>query len=196
MPMLRLLTLTWEGVCSFSYQISSSAEKSLNQSPTSTICFIEILKELVSNASRHGGATKFWLNAYLNPEGDLEMIAGNNGKPVPSDITHQGLGNRSKGCGLLGHTSHAANSYFFLNPDGHFGLTAVTVLVLVPFTQVMVVCFLNPAGQVGFTPVTFLTWEPLAQLIVVCFCVALGVGVEACFKFSVPRLITKSGPVD
>lgn len=86
--------------------------------------------------------------------------------------------------------------YFFLKPDGHLGFTAVTALVVVPFTQVMVVCFLNPAGHVGFTPVTFLTWEPLAQLIVVCFCVALGVGVEACFKFSVARLITKSGPVD
>ena len=89
--LLDEIVATWEGVCSFSYQISSSAEKSLNQSPTSTICFIEILKELVSNASRHGGATKFWLNAYLNPEGDLEMIAGNNGKPVPSDIS-AGLG--------------------------------------------------------------------------------------------------------
>ena len=89
--LLDEIVATWEGVCSFSYQISSSAEKSLNQSPTSTICFIEILKELVSNASRHGGATKFWINAYLNPEGDLEMIAGNNGKPVPSDIS-AGLG--------------------------------------------------------------------------------------------------------
>ncbi len=89
--LLDEIVATWEGVCSFSYQISSSAEKSLNQSPTSTICFIEILKELVSNASRHGGATKFWLNAYLNPEGDLEMIAGNNGKPVPTDIS-AGLG--------------------------------------------------------------------------------------------------------
>ncbi len=89
--LLDEIVATWEGVCSFSYQISSSAEKSLNQSPTSTICFIEILKELISNASRHGGATKFWLNAYLNPEGDLEMIAGNNGKPVPNDIS-AGLG--------------------------------------------------------------------------------------------------------
>ncbi len=89
--LLDEIVATWEGVCSFSYQISSSAEKSLNQNSTSTICFIEILKELVSNASRHGGATKFWLNAYLNPEGDLEMIAGNNGKPVPNNIS-AGLG--------------------------------------------------------------------------------------------------------
>lgn len=74
----------------------------------------------------------------------------------------------------------------------------MTVLVAVPFTQVIVVCFVKPVGHFGLTPVTFLTWEPLAQLIVVCFCVALGVGVgvEACFKLSVARLITKSGPVD
>ena len=89
--LLEEIAATWEGVCSFSYQLSPSAEQALNQSPTSTICFIEILKELVSNASRHGGATKFWLNAYLNSDSDLEMIAGNNGKPVPSDIS-AGLG--------------------------------------------------------------------------------------------------------
>lgn len=59
--------------------------------------------------------------------------------------------------------------YFFLKPDGHFGFTAVTVLVAVPFTQVIVVCFVKPVGHFGLTPVTFLTWEPLAQLMVVCF---------------------------
>jgi len=89
--LLKEIAETWEGVCSVSYQIAPSAEQALNQSPTSTICFIEIVKELVSNASRHGGATKFWLNAYLNPEGDLSLIAGNNGKPAPSDIS-AGLG--------------------------------------------------------------------------------------------------------
>lgn len=89
--LLQEIAATWEGVCNFTYQISASALHALSQSPTSTICFIEILKELVSNASRHGGATKFWLNAYLNAEGDLAMIAGNNGKPVPSDIS-AGLG--------------------------------------------------------------------------------------------------------
>lgn len=69
----------WQGVCDFEYQISPSAEKMLEVSPTSTTCLVEIAKELISNASRHGGASKFWVNVYLDAEGDLSVVAGNNG---------------------------------------------------------------------------------------------------------------------
>lgn len=71
----------WSGVCDFEYQISQSAEKKLENSQTSTTCLVEIAKELISNASRHGGASKFWVNVYLDAEGDLSVVAGNNGKP-------------------------------------------------------------------------------------------------------------------
>jgi hypothetical protein len=36
--------------------------------------------------------------------------------------------------------------YFFLNPAGHFGFTAVTFLFVLPLTQVMVVTFDLAAG--------------------------------------------------
>ena len=75
---------TWQGVCDFEYQIAPSAEAALAKSQTSTTCLVEIAKELVSNANRHGGANKFWINCYLNPEGDLSIVAGNNGKVVPA----------------------------------------------------------------------------------------------------------------
>lgn len=75
---------TWQGVCDFEYQIAPSAEAALAKSQTSTTCLVEIIKELVSNANRHGGANKFWINCYLNPEGDLSIVAGNNGKIVPA----------------------------------------------------------------------------------------------------------------
>lgn len=71
----------WRGVCDFEYQISPSAEKRLENSQTSATCLVEIAKELISNASRHGGASKFWLNAYLDSNGDISLVAGNNGKP-------------------------------------------------------------------------------------------------------------------
>lgn len=89
--MLKDIAQTWEGVCNFEYQISPSAELALSNSTTSATCFIEIVKELISNANRHGGATKFWLNAYLNNTGDLEIVAGNNGKPVGTTAT-SGMG--------------------------------------------------------------------------------------------------------
>lgn len=82
---------TWQGVCDVEYQIAPSAHLALEKSKTSITCLIEIVKELVSNASRHGGASKFWLNAYLNSEGDLSIVAGNNGKVMSGELS-TGLG--------------------------------------------------------------------------------------------------------
>ncbi len=93
-PVRELLTEiadTWQGVCEFEFQIAPSAEVALSKNLTSTTCLVEIAKELISNANRHGGASKFWLNSYLRPDGDLEIVAGNNGKATSSD-SGSGLG--------------------------------------------------------------------------------------------------------
>ena len=42
----------------------------------------------------------------------------------------------------------------------------MTVLVAVPFTQVMVVCFVKPVGHFGLTPLTRFMLLPLTQVIV------------------------------
>jgi signal transduction histidine kinase len=78
--LLKEISDTWQGVCDFEYQISPSAETALAKSATSTTCLIEIAKELISNANRHGKATKFWLNAYLSQDRDLEIVCANNGE--------------------------------------------------------------------------------------------------------------------
>ena len=78
-------------MCQFEYQISPSAESAISKSKTSSTCLIEISKELISNANRHGGATKFWLNSYLDQNGDLSILAGNNGKAI-SESASGGLG--------------------------------------------------------------------------------------------------------
>jgi signal transduction histidine kinase len=93
-PVRELLTEiadTWQGVCEFEFQIAPSADVALSKNLTSTTCLVEIAKELISNANRHGGASKFWLNAYLRPDGDLEIVAGNNGKTI-STSSGSGLG--------------------------------------------------------------------------------------------------------
>lgn len=89
--LLDEVAATWRGVCEFDYQISPSVVEALSRSSTATTCFVEIIKELISNANRHGSATKFWLNAYLNKDGDLDIVAGNNGKPMGGAVS-SGLG--------------------------------------------------------------------------------------------------------
>jgi signal transduction histidine kinase len=89
--LMQEIVQTWEGVCDFEYQISPSAISALASSQTSTICLVEITKELISNAKRHGEATKFWLNAHLDQNGDLAVVAGNNGNSK-SAAENSGLG--------------------------------------------------------------------------------------------------------
>lgn len=89
--LLDEIAQTWAGVCHFEYQLSPSAEFAISKSKTSNTCLIEISKELISNANRHGKATKFWLNCYLDQNGDLSIVAGNNGKTM-SGSASSGLG--------------------------------------------------------------------------------------------------------
>jgi hypothetical protein len=89
--LLEEIAQTWEGVCSFEYELSPSAEAAITRNRTSTTCFVEITKELIGNANRHGGANKFWMNAYLDLNGDLSIVAGNNGKLIPGS-QERGLG--------------------------------------------------------------------------------------------------------
>lgn len=85
------IAATWQGVCDFEYQLAPSAELVLAKSQTSTTCLVEITKELISNAKRHAGASKFWLNTYLNSDGDLSILSGNNGTEMAPGAT-LGLG--------------------------------------------------------------------------------------------------------
>ena len=89
--LLDEIAATWAGVCEFEYLLAPSAELAISKNTISNTCLIEITKELISNANRHGGATKFWLNAHLDPQGDLSIVAGNNGKTLARSSTG-GLG--------------------------------------------------------------------------------------------------------
>lgn len=106
--LMQEIVQTWEGVCDFEYQISPSAISALASSQTSTICLVEITKELISNAKRHGDATKFWLNAHLDQNGDLAVVAGNNGNSK-SSTENTGLG--------MEMISQLTRSWKFTGPD-------------------------------------------------------------------------------
>jgi len=56
------------------------------------------------------------------------------------------------------------NSYFFLYPLGHFGFTAVTFLVNLPFRQVIVDFFLVAARAAALTSASCLAFSSAAAL--------------------------------
>lgn len=82
---------TWDGVCELNHQISSPANKLLDENPAASICVTEIVKELVSNAFRHGKANQVSIEISLDEIGDIQLVSTNNGLSVSEDRL-QGIG--------------------------------------------------------------------------------------------------------
>jgi hypothetical protein len=73
------LVTTWEGVCDISIDYPQRGLDEIDE--TSRICTIEIVKELVGNAFRHGQATKINFKIQISKD-RLQIHATNNGTPV------------------------------------------------------------------------------------------------------------------
>lgn len=73
------LITTWEGVCEISIDYPQHSLEKLDE--TSRICTIEIVKEIVGNAFRHGQATKINFKIQISKD-RLQIHATNNGTPV------------------------------------------------------------------------------------------------------------------
>jgi signal transduction histidine kinase len=81
----------WKGVCVVSFDQSDEALEVVTSDATASSCISEVCKELVSNAFRHGGATKIRFSLTLAKPGELLLESSNNGNPLPEKVTH-GLG--------------------------------------------------------------------------------------------------------
>jgi signal transduction histidine kinase len=73
------LITTWEGVCEVSIDYPEQAFEQIDE--TSRICSIEIVKEIVGNAFRHGQATKVEFKIEIAKD-RVQIQARNNGTPV------------------------------------------------------------------------------------------------------------------
>jgi len=88
---LPQISQTWDGVCELKHEITAAANKVLDENPAASTCVTEILKELVSNAFRHGKATQVSIRITLDEIGDLHLVSTNNGLSVAEDRI-QGIG--------------------------------------------------------------------------------------------------------
>jgi len=97
---------TWAGVCTLSCETSAGAERLFDANQTAAVCAAEIVKELVSNAYRHGQAGEVKVTFSLDDSQDLKVVASNDGKPLASDF--------SPGVGF-GMISELTNGWAFRN---------------------------------------------------------------------------------
>lgn len=80
----------WAGTIEINWEIANGIEARLAQNPTTSECLAEVLREAVSNASKHGSATLVNISlAIYNESIEIEIL--DNGRTTNTGIT-QGLG--------------------------------------------------------------------------------------------------------
>ena len=84
------ITNIWEGTVQVNWKLANGVSQALDANPTTAECLGEVVREAVSNASRHGGAN--WIEIEINLEDSMVLVkAIDNGSVIKTGIT-QGLG--------------------------------------------------------------------------------------------------------
>ncbi len=89
--LLDEVAAAWEGLCAVRYDLAPEVLAAVDRDPTSVTCLIEIVKELVGNAHRHGGATRVDVVGRLEGERELGLECRDDGRGVP-ERAEPGLG--------------------------------------------------------------------------------------------------------
>ena len=90
---LNAVVSTWKGICQVSWQIGERANRVLNRDNAVRICVNEIVKEAISNAVRHGDATKASVEINRSSNEVMEILVRNNGR-APLARTTKGVGSQ------------------------------------------------------------------------------------------------------
>ena len=83
----------WQGICDIQMDVSDSVFELTNQRATAAHVLNEVLKEVVSNAVRHGQANKAVIKMRLDANGDITIVAANDGKKPLGNVV-ESLGSR------------------------------------------------------------------------------------------------------
>lgn len=88
------LSALWAGVVEISCDCDKVTTDTLRELQTTSSIVIELIREAVSNAIRHGDATRITISVALRgPDSDIHISVTNNGAPLP-DTTTSGIGSR------------------------------------------------------------------------------------------------------
>lgn len=83
----------WKGICEVEITFSEPALQAVEKLDTASLVLNEVLKEVVSNAVRHGSASKALIEIGLDSYGDIKIVAANDGKKPLGNIV-ESLGSR------------------------------------------------------------------------------------------------------
>jgi signal transduction histidine kinase len=113
---------TWAGVCNIDWHISDEARQALVADADLGFCTKEIVKEAISNAVRHGGATLMTVSLVLESGHTLVLEAVNNGRVLDESV-EAGLGSQ-----IIQDLSY----FWSLSSDPASGLTTLVAKMALP----------------------------------------------------------------
>jgi two-component sensor histidine kinase len=88
------LSALWSGVVEISCRCDEATTNALREAQTTSSIVIEVIREAVSNAIRHGDATRINISvALVETDSDVHISVTNNGAPLPKETT-PGIGSR------------------------------------------------------------------------------------------------------
>ncbi len=113
---------TWGGVCNIDWHMSNEARQALVADADLCFCTKEIVKEAISNAVRHGGATVMTVSLAIESGHTLVLEAVNNGR-VLDEEAKAGLGSQ-----IIRDLSY----FWSLASDDGSGLTTLVAKMALP----------------------------------------------------------------
>jgi signal transduction histidine kinase len=84
------ITNIWEGTVQVNWKLADGVSQALDANPTTAECLGEVVREAVSNASRHGGAN--WLEIQINREDSKVLVKATDNGSNQNTGKAQGLG--------------------------------------------------------------------------------------------------------
>jgi len=86
------ITNIWEGAVQVNWKLADGVSQALDANPTTAECLGEVVREAVSNASRHGGAD--WVEIQINLEDTRVLVKAIDNGSKPNTQKTQGLGSQ------------------------------------------------------------------------------------------------------
>jgi signal transduction histidine kinase len=76
----------WSGICEVNIQLTPDLERRIQADSSASRVALDIAQEAISNAVRHGGASKAHVAVECSGESEITLTVRNDGKPAPHKI--------------------------------------------------------------------------------------------------------------
>lgn len=90
MDVLQQIKDLWDGVCQITIDVSTTDYVAITSQRTSELCTMEVVREAVSNAIKHGKAKKMTIKIYIDEENLIQVHISNDG--TSSKANAEGFG--------------------------------------------------------------------------------------------------------